>query len=200
NPLLLSATLFAAVLIGGLTVGTVSPHIRRLAGLGNRLEYLCTDNYLALEYQPIFDLNTFEPVGCEVLARLKEGDTRWMPDTFISELQRAGLEQTFDLAVTRKAIRELGSHLPDLPTRFAVALNYFPRSVHPSTLMPVLSEDRKSTRLNSSHVKISYAVFCLKKKKKLMYASLSVAPLRPSSTGTWSRVRHSRCACLPCRR
>src|SRR5215475_15329748 len=29
-----------------------------------------------------------------------------------------------------------------------------------------LAEDRKSTRLNSSHVKISYAVFCLKKKKK----------------------------------
>src|SRR5690606_40625310 len=27
--------------------------------------------------------------------------------------------------------------------------------------------DRKSTRLNSSHVKISYAVFCLKKKKKV---------------------------------
>src|SRR5690606_39887364 len=27
------------------------------------------------------------------------------------------------------------------------------------------NEDRKSTRLNSSHVKISYAVFCLKKKK-----------------------------------
>src|SRR5699024_2305811 len=29
-----------------------------------------------------------------------------------------------------------------------------------------LKEDRKSTRLNSSHVSISYAVFCLKKKKK----------------------------------
>src|SRR5690606_4515245 len=29
--------------------------------------------------------------------------------------------------------------------------------------------DRKSTRLNSSHVKISYAVFCLKKKNKLYY-------------------------------
>src|SRR5690349_17361860 len=28
-------------------------------------------------------------------------------------------------------------------------------------------EDRKSTRLNSSHVEISYAVFCLKKKKKI---------------------------------
>src|SRR5690606_41787486 len=29
-----------------------------------------------------------------------------------------------------------------------------------------LEQDRKSTRLNSSHVKISYAVFCLKKKNK----------------------------------
>src|SRR5690349_22533995 len=29
-----------------------------------------------------------------------------------------------------------------------------------------ISQDRKSTRLNSSHVEISYAVFCLKKKKK----------------------------------
>src|SRR5437868_10380697 len=29
-----------------------------------------------------------------------------------------------------------------------------------------ISGDRKSTRLNSSHVSISYAVFCLKKKKK----------------------------------
>src|SRR5690606_41288605 len=33
-------------------------------------------------------------------------------------------------------------------------------------LQGVGGEDRKSTRLNSSHVKISYAVFCLKKKKK----------------------------------
>src|SRR5690606_40882663 len=31
-------------------------------------------------------------------------------------------------------------------------------------MMP--NQDRKSTRLNSSHVKISYAVFCLKKKKE----------------------------------
>ena len=33
-------------------------------------------------------------------------------------------------------------------------------------LAEVKSEDRKSTRLNSSHALISYAVFCLKKKKK----------------------------------
>src|SRR6266446_9154486 len=34
---------------------------------------------------------------------------------------------------------------------------------------PVGGRDRKSTRLNSSHLVISYAVFCLKKKKKKSY-------------------------------
>src|SRR5438034_3933535 len=36
-----------------------------------------------------------------------------------------------------------------------------------------LREDRKSTRLNSSHTVISYAVFCLKKKKKSRYRAKS---------------------------
>src|SRR2546421_7480010 len=44
--------------------------------------------------------------------------------------------------------------------------------LHPKACCGVLvelatpAEDRKSTRLNSSHDQISYAVFCLKKKKK----------------------------------
>src|SRR3712207_7612362 len=43
-------------------------------------------------------------------------------------------------------------------------------------VMPVLtrwtSEDRKSTRLNSSHANISYAVFCLKKKTQSLLSSI----------------------------
>src|SRR5690606_39735721 len=35
-----------------------------------------------------------------------------------------------------------------------------------NVIEPLDDANRKSTRLNSSHVKISYAVFCLKKKKK----------------------------------
>src|SRR5438270_5716592 len=35
----------------------------------------------------------------------------------------------------------------------------------PEKELAALAEDRKSTRLNSSHSQISYAVFCLKKKK-----------------------------------
>src|SRR3989440_6775146 len=40
------------------------------------------------------------------------------------------------------------------------------RSALPVTSTPPGRTDRKSTRLNSSHDQISYAVFCLKKKKK----------------------------------
>src|SRR5438128_8576492 len=37
-----------------------------------------------------------------------------------------------------------------------------------SVAAPLVAQDRKSTRLNSSHGSISYAVFCLKKKKKII--------------------------------
>src|SRR5439155_11167501 len=48
-------------------------------------------------------------------------------------------------------------------------LDLAPRS--PRHLVPDVVEDRKSTRLNSSHVAISYAVFCLKKKKRTKYSN-----------------------------
>src|SRR5690554_7045694 len=49
----------------------------------------------------------------------------------------------------------------------AVCIAFLPLSAHSAGLgkLTVISGDRKSTRLNSSHVRISYAVFCLKKKK-----------------------------------
>src|SRR5688572_32072850 len=56
-------------------------------------------------------------------------------------------------------------------------LHFDPNAVQVSTLLSIKTgacpedcaycpQDRKSTRLNSSHSQISYAVFCLKKKKK----------------------------------
>src|SRR3712207_8329421 len=41
-----------------------------------------------------------------------------------------------------------------------------------------MTTDRKSTRLNSSHANISYAVFCLKKKKKLIKLADYLIPLK----------------------
>src|SRR5256885_13264154 len=52
-----------------------------------------------------------------------------------------------------------------------ISLNIIPPRIQPAPLglpiVPINPEyaDRKSTRLNSSHLVISYAVFCLKKKK-----------------------------------
>src|SRR6266511_2570380 len=40
--------------------------------------------------------------------------------------------------------------------------------------VPQIPVDRKSTRLNSSHVKNSYAVFCLKKKRQDLYPTWSL--------------------------
>src|SRR5688572_32279754 len=54
-----------------------------------------------------------------------------------------------------------------LGTEYAALLvepGYAPPAL--TTTIPGAGEDRKSTRLNSSHSQISYAVFCLKKKKK----------------------------------
>src|SRR3712207_7892130 len=47
---------------------------------------------------------------------------------------------------------------------------------HPPTIariVPLVKEDRKSTRLNSSHANISYAVFCLKKKNIMLHNYIS---------------------------
>src|SRR2546426_8341028 len=41
-------------------------------------------------------------------------------------------------------------------------------------IQTLITIDRKSTRLNSSHLVISYAVFCLKKKKKKKYNNQSM--------------------------
>src|SRR2546430_10150704 len=52
-------------------------------------------------------------------------------------------------------------------------------------------KDRKSTRLNSSHSQISYAVFCLKKKKKRGIESADKYYSKPSPQGCG--IAHAEC-------
>src|SRR3712207_6909724 len=60
-----------------------------------------------------------------------------------------------------------GTAVTDGSSRDDTAPTGSPEQVAPTPRVPAVqpSQDRKSTRLNSSHANISYAVFCLKKKK-----------------------------------
>src|SRR3989442_3112088 len=71
---------------------------------------------------------------------------------------------------------ELGAALALLERVVGVPGNGHPLAVRTAPVLrlrmdrgrDVRRQDRKSTRLNSSHVRISYAVFCLKKKKDIL--------------------------------
>src|SRR5258708_28523765 len=61
---------------------------------------------------------------------------------------------------------------PNWDIVFSGIPNKVPNNKEVARKLHLLDEDRKSTRLNSSHQIISYAVFCLKKKKPLVLTIL----------------------------
>src|SRR5438034_6970637 len=84
-------------------------------------------------------------------------------DTATSEIYTLSLHDALPILL-------VGSHAgvsigEDGPSQMALEDLAMMRALTGSTVL-YPSEDRKSTRLNSSHTVISYAVFCLKKKKK----------------------------------
>src|SRR2546427_11924657 len=81
-------------------------------------------------------------------------------DTATTEIYTLSLHDALPISVIRHG---------DPDREFAVE-HRLRRDREPTLLNPqqtMLNGDRKSTRLNSSHSQISYAVFCLKKKKNL---------------------------------
>src|SRR5690606_40713492 len=88
----------------------------------------------------------------------------------------------FGLLITTNGIADL--HIKQMNfviTRFGS----FRTDTQTDSTHPAILKDRKSTRLNSSHVKISYAVFCLKKKKKT-----KTTQLQPSHILKLNNQRH----------
>src|SRR5690606_41828136 len=78
-------------------------------------------------------------------------------------LERSGRPGYRDGLGRRDAARHASSAITAASARRSRAGSTRERAGRRTTAMR--ARDRKSTRLNSSHVKISYAVFCLKKKK-----------------------------------
>src|SRR5688572_32256053 len=64
-----------------------------------------------------------------------------------------------------------GAQTSQGPLSFALSTRYSAKTWDDAWILDL--RDRKSTRLNSSHSQISYAVFCLKKKKKTSKTLLS---------------------------
>src|SRR5207249_5698340 len=101
----------------------------------------------------------------------------WTPDgDYVDENSRVlkgqkAIQDSFaDLFATRKGLKvridvaSLRFPAPDLAIEDGTSTVLAPDGSAPSRARYTNVLDRKSTRLNSSHVSISYAVFCLKKK------------------------------------
>src|SRR5688572_32599792 len=70
-----------------------------------------------------------------------------------------------DIVLPRE-LTTVASQVPANATLPEILATHRIRPEHGTKFLQALTGDRKSTRLNSSHSQISYAVFCLKKKKK----------------------------------
>src|SRR3712207_8491412 len=88
-------------------------------------------------------------------------------DTATTEIYTLSLHDALPIFPLREAYSPAFAPKPTPQSRPARELH----AMHPACEEPILPkaaatcQDRKSTRLNSSHANISYAVFCLKKKK-----------------------------------
>src|SRR3712207_8705699 len=85
-------------------------------------------------------------------------------DTATTEIYTLSLHDALPIYGQRGELRVDPDPLLTRPGACGVGVVLLLLHVHAAALHVL--EDRKSTRLNSSHANISYAVFCLKKKKK----------------------------------
>src|SRR2546430_16762390 len=78
-------------------------------------------------------------------------------DTATTEIYTLSLHDALPIWICRSQLRQPSEFPSSSPTAYSLSCICWKES----------RLDRKSTRLNSSHSQISYAVFCLKKKKKI---------------------------------
>src|SRR3712207_8991411 len=99
-------------------------------------------------------------------------------DTATTEIYTLSLHDALPISAEQRAgqLADFLDEPGERPGRPALAITL---AVQPPHLALELGEDRKSTRLNSSHANISYAVFCLKKKK------ISFTRLTTTKTNTY---------------
>src|SRR3712207_6890880 len=86
-------------------------------------------------------------------------------DTATTEIYTLSLHDALPICHRELAVEDVGRVVGHVPRRREALRELALRGRHRSARPVPGDRDRKSTRLNSSHANISYAVFCLKKKK-----------------------------------
>src|SRR5690554_7111856 len=91
----------------------------------------------------------------------------WVEDRLYYALNAPKPPQDIQQLDNAEIITHMGYNYPEFERYFAASKAARIDQYTNAEMLKALyaSPDRKSTRLNSSHVRISYAVFCLKKKK-----------------------------------
>src|SRR5205814_2908538 len=98
---------------------------------------------------------------CSVATR----DLHSFPTRRSSDLPDAGSRRAREGGVPQTALRTMNDERSTRGSVFIVHRSSFDHGLCVANTIVTFVPDRKSTRLNSSHLGISYAVFCLKKKK-----------------------------------
>ena len=129
NPGLSTLLLGLSLVCGVLTTGLLKPRIAARTSLRRLLPALLTAANMRCRYQPIVELASGRPVGCEVLVRLQNDDELLCPDQFIGLVQELGLAWQMDSAVIATALNELRA-LPLPAHRLDVTFNLFPDSLN----------------------------------------------------------------------
>src|SRR3712207_7268035 len=96
-------------------------------------------------------------------------------DTATTEIYTLSLHDALPISRVRRSTRSVARIMrPERPLHRSRSLYPSPIGSVPNADRQATRVDRKSTRLNSSHANISYAVFCLKKKKNcaLLFSSI----------------------------
>jgi sensor c-di-GMP phosphodiesterase-like protein len=133
----LAGAALVCLLLGLLVQGAVTQRCRHFQSMAYRIRFLCQPANVVCHYQPIIDLATGQPIGCEVLARLDDAGQLVYPDHFIPALIADNRTWAFDAAVSTRALQELGAALPARGP-FKVALNFFPQNLRRDAIEPHL--------------------------------------------------------------
>ena len=180
--LLLAAAVYAACL----------PRLLTWRRLENRIAQLLDEGKVECAYQPVIDLNSGMPVGCEVLMRLRDGRTLLTPDQVLPVIAQRKLNWELDRAVVLAGLRELSQSGIRIPG-FRISFNFFQENLSYSKIHHLIEQQLRRAPLEGLQIALevmdrNYQRFALQEVAQLQQAGYSVSVdncgVGPSSLGS----------------